>query len=173
VERFWTFYDDDFELMVVFNTAGNLAWFRIWALHEAERRKKDLVQNIKRQKDNISPDRADAIEKLKQHVPTRKWAQRMRSGDDEFTPAALADSEEILSSYLDSVAKATRKKNATAIYSAVKKAVTGFNKLSKKHGGFLGTSEREEIVAFLQDAVRMSGFVIADGVDLTQDHRIW
>jgi len=172
-ERFWTFYDDEFELMVVFDQAGNLGWFRIWGLHEAERKKRNLVQNLKRQRENISPDRADGMEKLKEKMPTRKWEQRMRSGDDEFTPPALTDSEEILSSFIDSVAKATRKKNATAIYSAVKKAVTGFNKLSKKHGGFIGTPEREEIVDFLQTAVQLSGFVIEDGVDLTQDYRIW
>lgn len=172
-EPFWTFYDDDFELAVVFDEGGKLGWFRIWGLHEAERKKKALVQNIKRQKENISPDRAEAIETLKEQRPTQKWAQRMRSGDDEFTPAALAASEEILSSFIDSVAKATRKKNPTAIYSAVKKAVVEFNKLSKKHGGFIGTPEREELVDFLQKAVQRSGFVIEDGVDLTQDYRTW
>jgi hypothetical protein len=172
-EPIWTFYDDDFELLVVFDEEGNLGWFRIWALHEAERKKKNLVENIKRQNENISPDQVGAIEKHKEKMPTRKWARRMRSGDDEFTPAALADAEKVLSSFIDSVAKATKRRNATSIYSAVKKAVTGFNKLSKKHGGFIGTPEREEIVAFLQGTVQLSGFVIEDGVDLTQDGRIW
>jgi hypothetical protein len=38
---------------------------------------------------------------------------------------------------------------------------------------FIGTPEREEIVGFLQGTVELSGFVIEDGVDLTQDGRIW
>ncbi|MCL4206541.1 MAG: hypothetical protein KJ000_29000 [Pirellulaceae bacterium] len=172
-EPIWTFYDDDFEILVVFDKDNTLAWFRIWALHHAERKKRDLVENIAQQKKNISSDQASAIEKQKEKLPTRKWERRMRSGDDELTPTALADSEKVLSSFVDSVAKATQKKNATSIYSALKKAVVEFNKLSKKHRGFIGTMEREEIVAFLQDTVRLSGFVIEDGVDLTQDNRIW
>jgi hypothetical protein len=93
----------------------------------------------------------------------------MRSGDGGFTPELL----QIFSAFVDSVVKATKKRNATAIYSAVKSAVVGFNKLCKKHSGFIETVEREEIVEYLQAAVKLSGFLIEDGVDLTQDYRIW
>ena len=172
-EPFWTFYDDNFELMVVFNKAGTLEWFRIWALHESSRKKRELLENIKGQSRNITPDRAEAIEKLKGKMPTRKWTRRMREGDHEFTAKALEESSGLLSSFIDTVAKATKKRNATSIYSALKKAVTGFNKLSKKHGGFIETLERDELVGFLQDAIALSGFVIEAGVDLTQEYRTW
>jgi hypothetical protein len=172
-EPFWTFYDDNFELMIVFNKAGTLEWFRIWALHESSRKKKELLENIKGQSRNITPDRAEAIEKLKGKMPTRKWTRRMREGDHEFTAKALEESSGLLSSFIDTVAKATKKRNATSIYSALKKAVTGFNKLSKKHGGFIETLERDELVGFLQDAIALSGFVIEAGVDLTQEYRTW
>ena len=172
-EPFWTFYDDNFELMVVFNAAGTLEWFRIWALKESSRKRKDLVENIERQSRNIMADRAEAIEKLKGKMPTRKWIRRMREGDREFTAEALGTSSELLSSFIDDVAKATRKRNATSIYSALKKVVTGFNRLSKKHGDFIGTLERDELAGYLQDAVALSGFVIEPGVDLTADYRTW
>ena len=97
----------------------------------------------------------------------------MREGDHEFTAEALEQSSELLSSFIDDVAKATRKKNATSIYSALKKAVTSFNRLTKKHGGFIGTLERDELAGYLQDAVALSGFVIEAGVDLTEDYRTW
>jgi hypothetical protein len=171
-EKTWTYFDDDFELLVVFDQADTLAWFRIWALTHASRRKRDTVENISRQKENIKPERAEAVEGHRKAMPIREWARRMPS-DKAITPEALAEAERIFVEFIDALAKATRKKSPTSIYSALKKAVGRFNRLAKRHRGFIETQEREEIVEYLQDGVRLSGFVIEDGVDLTEAYRQW
>jgi hypothetical protein len=64
-----------------------------------------------------------------------------------------------------------RRSTGTSSCSALKKALTGFSRLSKKHGSFIGTLDPDEFVGCLQDAAALSGFLIEAGVDLTQEYR--
>jgi hypothetical protein len=132
-----------------------------------------LLENLKKQKKNILPERIPEIQSLNERLPTAAWERRMRSGDEQITPEALDASREVFEAFVANVCKATKTRNAKSIYNAVIKATKAFNKVARQHAGFIETLEREEIVAFLHEAVRLTGFEGGDDADLTEEHRSW
>jgi hypothetical protein len=173
-EPFWKFYDDRFELLVIFNAEDQqVACYKIIALGRKERQKLDLLENLKEQKKNILPERIPDIEALVQQLPTAAWERRMKSGDAQITPEVIEASRQVFEAFLAGVAKATKTRNAKSIYSAVTKATKAFNKVARQHPGFVETMEREEIVDFFNKTVQTTGFELDSSFDLTEEHRSW
>ena len=173
-EPIWTFYDDKFELLVRFTKdAKKVDAFKIWALKQADREKVQFVESLKEQKKNILPERISDIEASIQQLPTTAWEKRMKSGDEQITSEAIEASREVFAAFIANVSKATKTKNAKSIYTALTKATKAFNKVARQHRGFIETMEREEIVDFLHDTLRLTGFEIDPGFDLTEEYRSW
>lgn len=93
----------------------------------------------------------------------------MADGDHLFTPKNIALTKKTLEQFIDQLADATKQKKASKIYSAIKKTVLAFN----RNSGFIETLEREDLVDFIHASVRLTGFVIDDNIDLTEQWREW
>jgi hypothetical protein len=173
-EPVWTYYEDRFELLVIFNGDGlEVRCFKIVAMKRKEREKIELLDNLKEQKKNILPDRVPDIEALGDQFPTVAWESRRMSGDAQITPEAIEASRQIFEAFIAGVSKATKTRNAKSIYTAVTKATKAFNKVARQHAGFIETMEREEIVDFFTRTVRLTGFQLDPSFDLTEEYRSW
>lgn len=173
-EAVWTYYEDAFELLVIFDkSAEQVRCFKIIAMGRDMRKKIDLLENLQEQKQNILPERIGDIQEFIDQSPTVLWENRMKSGDSQITASALEDSREIFVAFIAGVCKATKTRNAKSIYAAVKKATKAFNKVARQHPGFIETLEREEIVSFLIETVQLTGFQIDPTFDLTEEYRSW
>ena len=93
----------------------------------------------------------------------------MNEGDDIFNKEDIEFAQKVLETFIDTIYEATIQKKATKIYSAIKKVVVSFN----RNGDYIETLEREELVNFIQDSVKLTGFAIEDNSDLTQQWREW
>lgn len=82
-------------------------------------------------------------------------------------------SRQVFEAFLTGVCKAMKSRNGNAIYNAVTKATKAFNKIARKHSGFIETMEREEIVGFLNSVVQLTGLQIDPSCDLTEEYRSW
>ncbi|WP_013628525.1 hypothetical protein [Rubinisphaera brasiliensis] len=173
-ESVWTYYEDRYELLVIFDLTGTaVRCFKMIALTRKVRQKIDFLENLKEQKPNIQPERIPEIEALLQHTPVAAWRRRMKSGDTQFTSESLKAAEPLFADFLEAVCKATARKNPKSIYTAVTKATKAFNKFARNHPGVIETEEREEIVIFFNQAVKRTGFDLDPAFDLTEEHRAW
>lgn len=172
-EHTWTYYNDKFEIMPVFDDKLNLMWLRICALKKSDKKKIELKENLKQQNKNISIAQIDKIRELKKSKPTSNWRHRLNEGDSIFNDSNILESETILDSFIDNLAIATKSKKASSIYSTAKKVTESFNKANQKHNDFIDTMEREELVDFIENAIKLTGFKIENGVDITEDWRQW
>lgn len=172
-EQTWTYYNDKFEIMPVFDDKLNLKWLRIWALNKSDKKKIELKDNLKQQNKNISIDQIGKIIELKKSKPTTNWRHRLSEGDSIFNESNILESEIILDSFIDNLAIATKSKKASSIYSTAKKVTESFNKANKKHNDFIDTMEREELVDFIENAIKLTGFKFDNGIDITEDWRQW
>lgn len=172
-EHTWTYYNDKFEIMPVFDDKLNLMWLRIWALKKSDKKKIELKENLKQQNKNISIAQIDKIIELKKSKPTSNWRHRLNEGDSIFNDSNILESETILDSFINNLAIATKSRKASSIYTTAKKVTESFNKVIQKHNDFIDTMEREELVEFIENAIKLTGFKIDSGVDITEDWRQW
>lgn len=172
-EHTWTYYNDKFEIMPVFDDKLNLMWLRIWALQKSDKKKIELKENLKQQNKNISIAHIEKIVELKKLKPTSNWRHRLNDGDSIFNNSIILESETILDSFIDNLTIATKSKKASSIYTTAKKVTESFNKVNQKHNDFIGTKEREELVQFIENAIKLTGVKIDSGVDITEDWRQW
>lgn len=171
---FWTYYEDAFELMVIFNAEGSsVECFKIITLKRKERQKLDLLENLAEQKKNIIPERIPEVEALIERFPTIAWERRMNSRDTHITVEAIEASRQVFEAFIAGVCKATKTRNPKSIYAAVKKATNAFNKVARQHKGFIETMEREETVEFFNTAIKLTGFQFDPSFDLTEEYRSW
>ena len=110
---------------------------------------------------------------LKKSKPTSNWRHRLNDGDSIFNNSNILESETILDSFIDNLTIATKSKKASSIYTTAKKVTESFNKVNQKHNDFIGTKEREELVQFIENAIKLTGVKIDSGVDITEDWRQW
>lgn len=172
-EHIWTFFNDLFEIMVAFDANLQLSWLRFIALSNSDRRKIEFKNNLKSQNRNISQNNTDKLLLLKKEKPTNNWMTRMNEGDLAFNKISIDEAAALIDTFIDDLIEATKSKNALTVFSKVKKVVVGFNKLNKKHNGFIETMEREELAVYIEQATQLTGFVINEGVDITEDTREW
>ncbi len=112
-EPVWTFYNDGFKLLIIFNADGEeVRCFKIMALKRKVRQKLDLLDNLTKQKKNILPDRIPEVEALIKRSPTVAWERRMKSGDTQITAEAIEASKQVFEEFLEEICKATTRRNA-------------------------------------------------------------
>lgn len=169
VQHDYYFYKDEFKLLIKLDDKLNLLWLRLWLIDLSEKYKMDLKKSLAKQNKNLTSDNIQLLVEQKEKSPVRQWEKRMIDGDDLFTPKNISLSKKTLEQFIEQLTDAARQKNATKIYSAIKKTVLTFNKDS----GFIETLEREELVDFIHASVRLTGFVIDDNIDLTEQWREW
>lgn len=169
----WTFYTDLFEVMPVFDRDLKLEWLRIWGIKSSDKKKIEFKNNLTLQDKNINQDRLGDLLELKNQKPTIRWTKSLSEGDTNFTDLCIKESEQLINSFIDELVDASKNKKAQAIYTRMKNVVNGFNKLNKRHDGFIETLEREELVDFITKATMLTGFKIDENIDITEEIRQW
>jgi hypothetical protein len=134
--------------------------------------KKDLSA----QKTNINAN--FSAKNLNLPSPVIAWRQRIAGdgvapGDNIFTEDNLAASQNVLNDFLAEVQTASAKKSPTQLLVAVKNVVKSLNKITKKMSNFIETSEREELVPYIENVVKAAGLQIPQGLDITLEWRDW
>lgn len=169
----YVFIKDDFRILVACDDNNELSFLRFFLLELAERRSIALKKTLKEQNKKLRSLDLEKLEKLKEQLPTRLWRKRMQEGDEQFTEQNIRETEEKLSLFLEQVDGAATEKKANKVHSALKKFVLSVNKLNETHESFIDTLEREELVGFLEQAIRLTGFEIPESVDMTEEWREW
>lgn len=163
------FYKDEFKILIKLDDKLNMLWLRLWLIDLSEKYKMDLKKSLAKQNRNLTSDNIQLLEEQKEKSPVRLWEKRMTDCDNLFTSSNISLTKETLEQFIDQLSDATKQQNATKIYSAIKKTVLVFNKNSR----FIETLEREELVDFIHASVRLTGFLIDDNIDLTEQWRKW
>ncbi|MEJ7587833.1 MAG: hypothetical protein WKI04_09770 [Ferruginibacter sp.] len=150
-----------------------IQFVRVFPIGLREIKSIELKKSLKSQNNNISLINNEQILRLKEHLPTIDWKQSMLKGDRCFTEKGIADAGEVFNLFIEQLIIGCNKKDAAKIYSALKKATIAFNNLQNRHNGIIETLEREQIIIFFEKGIKLTGFQIAEGLDLTQDIREW
>ena len=108
---------------------------------------------------------------LRNDKPTARWREDMADGDSNFSMAALRAADSALDEFLDALEQLGRPPSKDSALEAVKRVVERFNKLNRRHGSVVETSEREELCAFFDEALRAVG--IEFDHDVTEEWRDW
>jgi hypothetical protein len=169
----WIFYNNYFKIMPVFDHASTLIWLRVWSIGINDKKSVEFQKQLKLQNKNINPDKIGELISLKDSSPVIKWNIRMKEGDNVFTKNNLQSSSNILNNFIDELIIAAKSKKATSVYSKAKRVIEDFNKLNHNSNGFIETIERDELVDFIEKAIKLTGFLIEEGVDITEDWREW
>lgn len=167
------FYSEDHQFLTGFDNSGKLIWVRVMPLELSFKRKKLLAASLRKQNKNINTSALQQLIELKNNLPVIEWMKRLNEGDTSFTEANISDTGKLLNVFIGSLKTATESGNARAVFSATKKTVIGLNKLNEKYHTFIDTTEREELVEFIHKAISLTGFVIDEGLDLTEEWREW
>ncbi len=167
------FYTADYRLMTAFDFDEKLIWVRVKPYEINFLRKQELTRSLKSQNGNLDVKAVDRLTAFKESSPTAAWKERLSDGDTNFTAENIRAIETHLSLFIDQLCKATTERKAAAVYAAVKKLTIAINGVNNKHDGFIETLEREELGAYIHEAVRMTGFQLEDEVDLTEEWREW
>lgn len=167
------FLTEYYQFLTGFDNSGKLIWVRVMPLELSFKRKRLLEASLRKQNQNISTSAIQQLIELKNNLPVIDWGKRLKEGDTSFTEGNISDTAKILNVFIESLKTATESGNARAVYSATKKTVIGLNKLNEKHHAYIDTMEREELVEFLHQAIKLTGFVIDEGLDLTEEWREW
>lgn len=167
------FNTEAFQYLTGFNESGHLIWIRIMPLELSFKKKRALTVSLNKQNKNINNSGLQQLAEIKNQTPVVDWEKRMQEGDMNFSAASISATDMLLKEFITNLINATEKKNAKAVYSATKKLVLGLNKLNDKYDCFIDTMERDELIEFLQNAIRLTGFVIDEGLDITEEWREW
>ena len=169
----WWFRFDEHRVLAALDKALRLTFLRFMRLELAEKEQVRLKAHLAALNRNIKPDNAKAVLTLGKALPTAKWRERMKGGDDAFTKAGIDEVAGMLEAYVATLAELTAKKSATPIHNSVKKLVIALNKLNTRREAMIETMEREELAAFINALVRATGLEAAPDVDLTEPWRDW
>ncbi|MCX6319574.1 MAG: hypothetical protein NTW29_20015 [Bacteroidetes bacterium] len=164
---------EDYSFLTAFDNSNELIWLRVKLLEISFKRKRELTKSLRQQNKNLVIPNISDFKLLKERSPITAWANRMKEGDNKFTIKSIADAENLLHAFLESLLIATEQKKASSIYSATRKLTQGFNKLNDKYQSCIETLEREELVNYIHDAIRLTGFIIEPEIDLTEEWREW
>jgi hypothetical protein len=166
------FFTEEFRILVYTDDDKNLesVWVRV--IESTDKKRIELKKRIKDQTKLITTENVDKVRQLTDELPTESWKIRMSEGDTSFTKKNIELSETVLNEFIGLVLDAVAAKKVNKIIAAVKKTTLAFNKLNDKNENFIETMEREELVAFMQRAVELTGFQV-DGVDITEEWREW
>ena len=167
------FNTEELQILTGFGNQKNLIWVRIRPLELAFKKKRELTKTLRQQNKNITAENTGQLVQLKNQSPIVAWRRRMDEGDNAFNEKCFSETGKILNTFIDTLVVAAEQKKANVIYSSIKKVIQSINKLNDKQHGFVETLEREELVDYIHNAVRLTGFKIDNGLDLTEEWREW
>jgi len=172
-EVVYLFLTSSLRIIIRLKNDNELVFVRIFPIELRELKSIELKKALRSQNKNITDKNNEAISQLRHRFPTIRWKTEMAEGDSNFSEKSIGAAEDAFSVFLENVMNAASKKNAAQVYNAVQKATRSFNKLNEKYEGLIETLEREEIVEFLETAIKLTGFEIKEGVDITEENREW
>ena len=109
-------------------------------------------------------------------LPTVRWREEMREGDDLFTEEGISAVEAVLRNYAVRLGRLAPNARKEDILAAMKTAVIEVNKIGGIEGrfdNFIETSEREELCEYLESLARTAGLELPPGEDPTFEWRDW
>lgn len=169
---YW-FVLENFRILVALDAEFRLVWMRCTYLELEERKARELKKQLKQENKNIKPENKELILSSMNRLPTAQWRIRMADGDNMFTTQAIDDIENELKIFIERLATATEKKNATTILGSIKKVVLAINKQNMKHNNVVETMEREELCLFILELTKTAGFFAESEIDFTEEWREW
>jgi hypothetical protein len=168
------YYKDNFLVAASFDPGNKLLGFSIKQQDVMEKKNAKLKAAAGVQQKNITTEHLEKLKSLAAKLPTADWLQRMNEeneeGESPFTPENIRAAEAVLKDFLTELAIAAQKNKASAVEAVIKKTVKKFNRLNDKND-FIETLEREDLVEFITAAVRLTGYQIEEGADITADWR--
>ncbi|WP_156909614.1 hypothetical protein [Ottowia thiooxydans] len=169
-----SFFHDDLSVTVVFDEPSNhLSFLKIEAVDPADMARLRFYDGLDAQKANLVPVLDASIEQWRSASPLHHWRQRMAEGDSAFSDANLQLTADEINALFASVGQAVEKRSPKQIINALKKTVKNLNRLNRRNGHFIETTEREELVPYLQMILRDTGLQFEDGFDVTLEWRDW
>ncbi|GMT49352.1 MAG: hypothetical protein IEMM0008_0891 [bacterium] len=117
-----------------------------------------------------------SIEDLKQMKPTLRWRERMLDGDDLFSEEIIYETNKVLDVFINRLIPLNGKSDRKQIEQIVKELVFQLNDLGGiegKYNNYIETLEREELCEFIDMAITVTGYELAEGEDITEDWREW
>lgn len=167
------FNTDEYHYVTGFDRTNGLVWIMVKKLEASFLRRREMERSLREMNKQIIIPEASNIQVLRESSPVLCWRKRWMEGDSEFSQRNLEDVENELEKFLDNILLAAGKKNARAIYSAYRKVILAMNKVNDKHKGFIDTLEREELLDYFGKALSMTGFMVEDKMDLSEEWREW
>ena len=171
------YYKDNLEILTYFDDNKRLRYFNASLQDSITKKNRKQKAALSTQKDNLTVDHLQELRAFAGTMPSEAWRIRMHEEAKENEPArftnnSIDNTRIVLKLFLSDLESAVIDKKVVLIQSAIKKAVRALNKLNAKES-FIDTMEREELVEFITNAVRLTGFKIEPGADLTEDWRDW
>ena len=169
----WWFLVGRQRALIALDQDERLIWMRLAAMDRGTALTLAKRKRLDAKSLTLRPTTGDASDAAPATRPTTAWTRRMHAGDTGFHADAVAQADQALDAFLAAIARATKRKSASAIYTAVKALVMAFNTLSEAHGSFVETTEREELCAYIAEVVTRAGLPLEPGEDLTAEWRAW
>ena len=159
------FYEfDKYKLQVHLDSNDKVNFIRAKQYSKSELLNQLVKRSIQEQKVNILPMNSTKLEELKNFEFLKQWTN--------ISDEHIGELSKVLRAYLENLKEHTLSKSSSKIYSQTSKLVKQINKLNNSLN-IIHTSEREELVEFIEKSVRATGFVIPDNLDITEEHRLW
>jgi hypothetical protein len=165
------FLVEEFKVEVFFNNEKIFYGVTITKIASSDIAHINFYASLKTQKQNIINDFSNIKQALQSTNPVVDWKIRRSEGDKLFTNENLAASEKVIFTFIEELESAVKTKSTTAILKAVKTITKQFNKLNKTYQSFIETTEREELVLYINDVVKKVGLILQDGFDITWEWR--
>lgn len=170
---FYQFNFEKFYVLAYFNKHDQLIYLVVKLFEKSELSKIELQNSFKIQNKNLRTENITSFDTLKIQKPTFKWKDRMLEGDTIFNTEIIVETSKQLDEFIHNLKDAVLKRNSKLIYNQTKKFVKSINKLNKKYSYFIETTEREELCEFIDKCIRVTGFEIEKGFDITEEWREW
>jgi hypothetical protein len=169
-----SFWQDGLCIDIVYREPEHrLQFLRISPVDEKQLAQRRFHASIKTQKRNIVDTVDHILGDWANDNPVHRWRERMHDGDATFDENNLALADAEIAAFIEKIRLAVGKKSPTQIVNALKDCVKRLNRLSRKHGHFIETSEREELVPYLNAIVSATGLQFEEGFDPTFEWREW
>lgn len=170
---YMAFKIDRNEWVIGFNKNREMICLNVWLMNKQEQLLVEMKRLLKGQDAFITSNHKSELEALKSNLPTLRWRKRMKQGDNLFNETNVAAIESVLLIFWDDLFECIIKKKGASVYAAVKRLVLHINKLNNRFDGFIETTEREELVFFIQQSVNLTGFRTEKDFDITEALRTW
>ena len=166
----WEFLVEPYKVLALLDKYKQLEWVSIWLLDNATRTRLKRKETVKTQNKNINADNLEQLHHMKNAKPTDKWYEILNSKDNYFEKESIDKTVPVLDEFIDNMIVAATDKKAVKVLSSIKKVILALNQLEQTYE-HIATGEREDLVDFIFEATRATGFQFDD--DITLEWRNW